>query len=166
MKSKSAARWVSEVGIIAAMYAVLTIVLAPISFGPIQCRIAEALTILPFFTTAAVPGLFIGCLIANGIAGGMGILDIVAGSLATLAAAAIATRIKVKWVVPLPSVLVNAFVVGYILNVLTGAPYWATVGLVGLGQAIACYGLGMPLLYFLEKYKNRLFSGRPDHKRG
>jgi uncharacterized membrane protein len=161
MKRKGVARWVCEVGIIAAMYTVLTLILAPISFEQIQCRVAEALTILPFFTTAAVPGLFIGCLIANAVAGGMGILDIVAGSLATLAAAAIASRIKIKWLVPLPSVVINAFVVGYILNVLTGAPYWATVGLVGIGQALACYGLGMPLLYILLKYKNRLFS-RPS----
>jgi uncharacterized membrane protein len=164
MKSRGVARWVSEVGIIAAIYAALTIVLAPISFGPIQCRIAEALTILPFFTTAAVPGLFIGCLIANAVAGGIGILDIVAGSLATLAAAAITTKIKVKWLVPLPSVLVNAFVVGYvlyILNVMAGAPYLAIVGLVGLGQAVACYGLGMPFLYLLTKYKNRIFTRLP-----
>lgn len=162
MKSRGAARWVSEVGIIAAMYAVLTIVLAPISFGQIQFRVAEVLMILPFFTTSAVPGLFIGCLIANTIGSNFGIMDILGGSLATLAAAFAASKIKIKWMVPLPAVLINATVVGYILYVMAPPlPYWATVGWIGLGEAVTCYGLGMPLLYLLEKYKNRIFTGLP-----
>ena len=161
MRKTGAARWVSEVGVIAAIYAVLTIVLAPISFGPIQLRVSEMLTILPFFTTASVPGLFIGCLIANAFGSSLGILDIVAGSLATLAAAAIASKIKKKWLVPLPSVIINAFVVGYVLNIMLGVPYWETVLWVGMGQAVACYGFGMPLLFVLERYKNRIFTQLP-----
>ena len=73
-------------GIIAALYAALTIALAPISYGPIQLRVSEALTILPYLTPAAIPGLFIGCLVAN-ILGGLGIYDVVGGSLCTLLAA-------------------------------------------------------------------------------
>ena len=68
---------------IAAIYVVLTVAFAPISFGEVQIRFAEALTILPFFTPAAVPGLFVGCLIAN-ILGGAILPDIIFGSLATL----------------------------------------------------------------------------------
>ena len=157
MKKRSTARWIAEVGVIAAMYAVLTIALAPISFGQVQFRVAEALMILPFFTTSAIPGLFIGCLIANVLGSSFGILDIVAGSLATLAAAAIASKIKIKWLVPLPAVLVNAFVVAYILNVMAGLPYWLSAAWVGLGEAVTCYVLGMPLLYVLDRYKNRIF---------
>ena len=148
---------------IAAMYAVLTIILAPISYGPVQFRIAEALTILPFFTTSAIPGLFIGCLIANTF-GGNGLWDIIFGSLATLASAWAASKIKIKWLVPLPSVLVNAFVVGFVLHITLGVPYWATVGWVGFGQAVTCWGLGMILLYVLDKYKTRIFVQISDQR--
>ena len=165
MRRTGVARWVSEVGIIAALYAVLTIALAPISFGQIQFRVAEALMILPFFTPAAVPGLFIGCLIANAVGSSFGILDIVAGSLATLAAAYVASKIKIKWLVPFPAVVFNAFVVGYILYVMAGLPYWASVGWVGIGEAVVCYGLGMPLLFVLERYKTHIFMQIPA-KRG
>lgn len=158
MKKAGAARWVSEVGVIAALYAVLTIVLAPISFGQIQFRVAEALMILPFFTTSAVPGLFIGCLIANAVGSSFGVMDIAAGSLATLAAAAVASKIKIKWLVPLPAVVINAFVVGWILFVMAGLPYWPSVGWVGLGEAVTCFGLGMPLLFVLDRYKTRIFT--------
>ena len=68
---------------IAALYVVLTLIFAPISFGPVQLRIAEMLTILPLFTSAAVPGLFIGCLLAN-LLGGAVIWDVIFGSIATL----------------------------------------------------------------------------------
>lgn len=157
MEKTGAARWVSEVGIIAALYATLTLVLAPFSFGQIQFRVAEALMILPFFTTSAVPGLFIGCLIANAV-GGYGPFDIIFGSLATLAAAAVATKIKIKWLVPLPAVVINAFVVGLILYLAAGLPYWPSVGWVGLGEAVTAFGLGLPLLYVLDRYKHRIFA--------
>lgn len=162
MKRRSTARWICEVGIIAAMYAVLTIFLAPISFGQVQFRVAEVLMILPFFTPSAIPGLFIGCLIANTVGSSFGLLDIVAGSLATLAAAAIASRIKIKWLVPLPTVLVNAAVVAYILYAMAGLPYLISAACVGLGEAVVCFGLGMPLLYLLDRYKNRIFPQTLD----
>ena len=157
MKKTGVARWVSEVGVIAALYATLTLVLAPISFGQIQFRVAEALMILPFFTTSAVPGLFIGCLLANMI-GGYGPFDVIFGSLATLAAAAVATKIKIKWLVPLPAVVINAFVVGLVLYLVAGLPYWPSVGWVGLGEAGAAFGLGLPLLFVLEKYRTHIFG--------
>ena len=74
---------ITQGAVIAALYVVLTLVFAPISFGPVQVRIAEALCILPMFTPAAIPGLFIGCLIANLIGGGI-MLDVIFGSIATL----------------------------------------------------------------------------------
>lgn len=155
-------RWWCEVGVIGALYAVLTIFLAPIAYGPMQVRVAEALCILPYFTTAAVPGLFIGCVIANAagilLGSSLGLLDVVIGSAATLVAAWMASRVRVKWLVPLPSVLVNAFAVPVTLQIMLGVPYWFSVLWVGIGQSIACYGLGLPLLFILERNKKAIFQ--------
>lgn len=144
--------------IIAAIYAALTLAFAPISYGPVQVRISESLTILPFFTPAGIYGLFIGCLIAN-IVGGLGMLDIVFGSLATLLAAIITYKIRNKWLVPLPAVVVNALIIGYIVSYYyMNIPLYLGIAYVGIGQIIACYGLGMVLLFQLEKHKERLFK--------
>ena len=86
-KNNKTVYFVAYGAVIAAIYTVLTLVFAPISFGPVQFRIAEALCILPFFTPAAVPGVFIGCLLSNLLCGAAP-LDIVFGSLATLIGAA------------------------------------------------------------------------------
>ena len=260
----------SLAGVIAAAYVVLAITFAPISFGVYQVRVSEALTVLPFITPAAVPGLFIGVLVAN-VFGGMGWMDIVFGSLITLVAA-LATRgiyhlsktalssvlsllapallwvggfatlfqgsrdlvavipallsigciiwleklrvagrtprsaivslligsfvlflltlsvfreypdvtvmlmgmvamlggWMITWVLayvrargqnpnmilaPLPPVLFNAFGVSAYLAPILGFNYWFAVQMVGIGQLIACYVLGLPLLLVLEKRK-------------
>lgn len=147
-----------QAGLIAAIYAVLTLAFAPLSYGQIQVRIAEALTILPFFTPAAIPGLFIGCVVAN-FGSQLGLIDIVFGSLATLVAAVMAYMLrKHQYLVPLPSVVVNAVVVGILLNVTLGLPLVASMLWVGLGQTIACYGLGLPLLIALKKYAGKIFK--------
>ncbi|MFO7637096.1 MAG: QueT transporter family protein [Clostridia bacterium] len=147
-----------QAAVIAATYAGLTLALAPISYGLVQVRVAEALTILPFFTAAAIPGLFVGCLIAN-IIGGLGILDIVFGSLATLLAAFLTSKMKNKWLAPLPPVLVNAIVIGTYLSIYYfNVPVYAGMAYVAVGQVLACYGLGMILLFQLEKHKGKLFS--------
>lgn len=149
--------------LIGALYAALTLAAAPISFGLMQVRVSEALCILPFFTSAAVPGLFIGCLVAN-LAGGAVLYDVVFGSLATLLAALLTRWFKKrgfsKWLAPLPAVVVNALIVGSLMTLvyLPGeVTYLAGSAYVGAGQAIACYGLGMPLLYVLERYGGKLF---------
>lgn len=146
-----------QAALIAAIYAVLTIAFAPLSYGQVQIRFAEALTVLPAFTPAAIPGLFVGCLVAN-IYGGGGIIDIVFGSLATLAAAYLSFRMPRKWLVPMPPVLVNAVVVGFILNYLYQLPLLISMVWVGMGQLIACYAIGYPLLLALGKYKNIIFK--------
>ena len=148
----------AEAGIIAALYFVLTIVNASFSYGMIQVRISEALCVLPFFTPAAVPGLFIGCFFANLVGSTLGIFDVVFGSLATLVAAAITLFIKNKWLLPLPSVVVNAFAVGALLYFLADLPFWESALYVGAGQAVACFGLGLPLFFLLNKHKDRLFA--------
>ena len=79
-------------------------------------------------------------------------------SLATLLAAFLTYRMKSKWLAPFPPIVINAFVVGYILNIYYGMDYWLAVASVAAGQTVSCLGLGMLLLLQLDKYKERLFS--------
>lgn len=163
MKKKNT-RFLVQAALIAALYSVLVLLatLTPygvLNFGQVQFRISEALTVLPYFTPAAIPGLFVGCLVSNIIGSaagvGFGLVDIVFGSLATLAAAGCSWLFrKWKWLVPLPPVVINAIVVGFILNYALKLPLLTSMLLVGAGQAVVCYVLGMPLLYALEKRRN------------
>ena len=136
---------------IAALYAGVTVALAPISYGPVQLRIAEAMTLLPFYIPEAVPGLFVGCLVAN-IFSPHGALDMVVGSLATLAAAYLSRRMPKLWLAALPPVLVNMTAIGTMLHLIADLPLWSTIFYVGAGQAVAC-SLGVPLMKALEKLK-------------
>ncbi|MEN1759818.1 QueT transporter family protein [Anoxynatronum sibiricum] len=152
---------------IAAIYTALTVLFRPISYGMIQVRVSEALTVLPFLTPAAIPGLAVGCLIAN-IIGPYGLMDIVVGTAATTLAAFMSAKMRRRWLVPLPPVVVNAVMIGAMLYYLflgspDQAPIWTMMLWVGVGQMAACYGLGYPLLLLLEKYRNRIFSGDIDH---
>ena len=149
-------RFILQAAAIAAIYAALTIILMPFSYGVMQIRVSEALTILPMFTPAAIPGLFIGCLVSNMI-GPYGIVDMIFGSSATLLAAIGSYLLRNKPIlVPLPPVLTNAFLIGgmlyYVYSVpvsLLGCILW-----VGAGELIACYLIGYPLLKYLKKYKS------------
>lgn len=140
------------------MYTALTLFFAPISYGSVQFRISESLTILPFFTPSAIYGLFAGCLISN-IFGGNGAYDIVFGSLATLIAAYATYRIKIKFLAPAPPVIINAFVIGIMLSILYELNMILTILSVGLGQLVVIYVLGFPLLYLLDSRKKVLFKG-------
>ncbi|MDI6799542.1 MAG: QueT transporter family protein [Actinomycetota bacterium] len=156
--------FITRAALIAALYAGLTVAFAPISYGQVQLRISEALTALAFFEPAVVPGLFIGCMIAN-IYGGLGPWDIFFGSFLTLAAAIMTWRIGAHFLKRptkghphigallglTPPVLFNAFGVALILKMVLGLPYWLSVVYVGLGEAVSVYGLGYPLLLFLLK---------------
>jgi len=157
-------RFLAEAGIIAALYFALTMAVAPLSYGQLgmmQVRISEALCILPFFTPAAIPGLFVGCILAN-IFSFLGIVDVVFGSLATLAAAVVTYFIRSKWLLPLPSIAFNAMIIGAVLKYFYffEVPLWMPMLYVGAGQAIACYALGMPLFFLLSRHKDRLFKRR------
>ena len=160
----------AQAGLIAAAYALLSLVFYPISFGVYQIRVAEALTVLPFLTRAAVPGLFVGCLLAN-IFGGMGWQDVVFGSLLTLIAALgtrWTSRFKRGWLLaPLPPVLVNAFGVSLYLAPILGFSYWFAVQMIGIGQIISCYLVGLPLLRILQKRVSmfRGWPGVPEERR-
>ena len=149
-------KYIAQAGIIAALYAIITILLAPISYGPVQVRVSEALTILPYLTPSAIPGLFLGCLLAN-IFGGLGIYDIIGGSFLTLLAGFLTYLISKKGkavLAPLPPVLLNAFGVSLYLHFLFKLPYWLTVVYVGAGEIVACYLLGYPLLRIILSQKN------------
>ncbi|HHY93689.1 MAG TPA: QueT transporter family protein [Firmicutes bacterium] len=147
------ARAVGRVALLGAVYALLTVLppFSGISYGMIQVRVAEALTVLPYFTPLAIPGLFVGCLVAN-VIGGLGPLDMSLGSLTTLVAAFLTARVRRSWLAPLPPVLLNALVVGTYVPRLLGlhVPLFLGWVWVGAGELVACYGLGYPLLRFLE----------------
>jgi len=149
-------RFMVQAALISAIYIVITIAFAPLSYGPVQVRISEMLTVLPFFTPAAIPGLFIGAMIANAY-GGLGILDVVVGSSATLIAAVLTYKMSRKLWAPMPPVLVNGVIIGAMLSYLFNMPLVPTMIYVGLGQIVACYGLGYPFMVAMEKYGPSLF---------
>ena len=159
MRNKNAA-FLTQAAMIAAIYVVLTYVFAPISFGEIQVRIAEALTILPLFTPAAVPGLFIGCLVGN-IIGGALLPDIVFGSIATLIGAFFTYKLRNtgKWTAPIPPIVSNIVIVPLVLRYGYGInlPIPFMMLTVGAGEFISAGVIGMILLGALSKYKNVLF---------
>ncbi len=159
MKNKSAI-FLAQAAMIAAIYVVLTLVFRPFSFGEIQVRIAEALTILPIFTPAAVPGVFVGCLIANIIGGGI-LPDIIFGSLATLIGAVFTYKLREKspFLAPLPPILANTIVVPFVLFYGYGVnlPIPFMMLTVGIGEVLSCGVLGLILYSALKRYKNILF---------
>lgn len=151
-----------QAAMIAAIYVVLVIIFDYWSFGPIQFRIAEALTILPFFTPAAIPGLFIGCFLAN-FMGGAILADVIFGSVATLIGAVgtyLLGKAKLKWLSPLPPIIANTLIVPFVLKFGYGAeeaiPYMMLT--VGVGEVIVCGILGLMLLTLLNRYKDVIFK--------
>jgi uncharacterized membrane protein len=153
-------RFMAQAAVIAAVYVVVTLSFAPLSSGLFQLRFSEALTILPALTPAAIPGLFIGCLLGNFLVGAT-FVDIIFGSLTTLAAAYLSYRLRnKKWLVPMPPVLLNAVVVGLMLVYVYGVPVtlFAAMAWVAAGQFVACYAIGYPLLTILERYKDKIFN--------
>ena len=140
--------------LIAALYAALTLAFQPISYGAVQFRISEALTLLPVLFPQAVPGLTLGCLISN-LFNPMGatVYDVVFGTLATLIAAVITWRMRASiWGRGLPPVLCNAIIVGLVLTYAYGIDMlWMNMLTVGLGEAVVCYVLGVPMIKLLSR---------------
>ena len=152
--------WIARAGIIAAIYVVLTLVFAPISFGEVQVRISEALTILPLFTTAAIPGLFVGCILGN-IFGGCIIWDILFGSLATLIGAFFSYRLrKNRWLVPIPPIVSNTIIVPLILRFGYGVnlPFILLILSIAAGEFLSCGVLGELLATLLNPHKKAIFG--------
>ena len=153
-KSRFSPKSIAISGIIAALYAVMAYFSSVfgIAYGPIQCRFSEALCVLPFLTPAAVPGLFLGCLVSN-LLSPYGALDIVFGSIATLLAAIWTGRVRRKWLAPLPPVVCNAVIVGGVIAFAMtgfGPGFWVAYAInaasVGVGEFVVCFVLGDLLL--------------------
>jgi len=163
--TKKKINFIVEGALIAAAYVGLTFIsnLLSLAYGPIQFRISEVLTILPIFTTSAIPGLCIGCFISN-IVSSLGPIDMVFGTAATLIAALMTyflRNIKIKGI-PflsfLPPVIINALIIGIEINFFflpEGASVWGFITSalsVGLGELAVCLVLGTPLYLTLKKY--------------
>ena len=157
--SRFTPRRLALAGVVGAAYAALTLGAGVfgVAYGPVQCRVSEALTVLPFLFPETVPGLFVGCLIAN-LLSPYGPLDIVFGSLATLLAALWTSRCRRRWLAPLPPVICNAVIVGGLIafyetgfTAAFGAAFLYNALTVGLGEAVSCYVLGLLLLHWMPK---------------
>lgn len=164
---QTSVQFIAQSAMIAAIYVVLTLMFAPFSYGEVQVRLSEALTILPLFTPAAIPGLFIGCLLSN-ILGGCIVPDIVLGSVATLIGA-FGTYLLCnpnsryytsKFLAPLPPIIANALIVPFVLKYGYQLPFSIPFLMlsVGIGEIISCGILGTVIRLALEKYRNILFK--------
>lgn len=160
MKTKNV-HFMTQAAVIAAIYVILTFLANTLGLasGVIQVRLSEMLTVLPYFTTAAIPGVTIGCLISN-ILTGCSLLDIVFGTLATLLGALGSYWLrKHKFLVPIPPIVANIIIVPWVLRISYGVPdaipYMMLT--VGIGEIISCGVLGTILLIALNKYKHIIF---------
>lgn len=141
--------------LIAAAYAVTTLVIAPLSFGAVQLRFSEALTILPIFTPYAIFGLSLGCLIAN-IFSPFGIIDMVFGTIATLIAAFLSYKVRnIKFkgfpiLAPIFPIVSNAIIIGAVtafMAELNFSGFLINAGLIALSEGVSCYLLGVPFFF-------------------
>ena len=150
MIGRSRVQYLVRAGLIAAVYVALVYAFRPISFGPGQIRVAEALAVLPLLEAAAVPGLGVGCLLAN-LLGGMGPWDIFGGSAITFLAAYLTWLSGRFWVGILPPILLNGFGVSAYLTFITGVPYWLLVGQILFGQTVAVGLIGATIYLGLRR---------------
>lgn len=151
---------------IAALYVVLTLIANAFGLAnyAIQVRFSEALTILPFFTPVAIPGLFVGCILSNVLTGAMP-LDVVFGSIATLIGAVLTYAFakkfpNLKWLAPIPPIVSNTIIVplilAYVYKFEGSIPYFMLT--VGIGEIISCGLLGMILLNVVDKRRDIFFK--------
>jgi len=164
MKKLLTVRQLTAGAVIAALYAALSLVSNSmgLTFGPVQLRISEALTVLPFAFPGAVWGLFAGCIVTN-IVSPYGPLDMIFGSLATLLAGYLTAKAPNRYLAALPPVLCNMVIVSAVIayqecgfSAAFAGVYLYHAVTIGLGQAVICYGLGLPLLRLVAK--TRLFE--------
>ncbi len=152
------AKNLAKTAIIAALYAALTLLLSPLSYGLVQVRVSEALCMLALFTPAAVPGLAIGCFLAN-LLGPYGLMDVIFGTLATLIGAGGTYLLRSRpSLAPFCNVASNGLIVGFELWYCFGVAehFWLVAGSVAAGEFVSCCLLGYPLRRYLEKNRGRL----------
>jgi len=144
------AKHLTRAALIAGLYVIITYILSPISFGPIQFRVSEALTVLPIIYPEAIPALFIGVFLSN-IIGGLGMVDILGGSLVTLLAAYGTYYFRDSFIAYLSPILLNGFLISIYLHLLFAIPYWLTVIQISISEAVVVLFLGYPLIRVLKK---------------
>ena len=161
MKTQTqATRRLARGAVIAALYTALTLLLAPISYGQLQVRLSEAMTLLPILLPEAVPALAVGCLLSN-ILGGCTILDIVFGTLATLLAALCTRRLRGKfWLAATMPVVFNGVIVGAVVHYCYSPAFPLPLCMltVAIGEAIACIIVGPLLIGALRRIPGRVFE--------
>ena len=156
MKHRNSTRHLVHAALIAAVYVVLTYLVNALGWasGAVQLRLSEALTVLPFFTPAAVPGLWCGCLLAN-LLTGCAPWDVVFGSVATLLGAlgTRALRHRSPYLVCIPPILANTLIIPFVLRLVYGdaTPIGFLMLTVGLGEIISCGVFGTALLLVLRR---------------
>lgn len=143
-------RYIIRASIIAGICAALTYFLKPISYGPLQVRVSEALTLLPLIESSAVPGLFLGCFLAN-LLGGLGPWDVYGGSFITLIAAYLTSKMPNPFLGAIPPIILNALGVSYYLSLLYNMPYTLTAAYIAMGEFIAVGFLGIPMFLFIKR---------------
>ena len=166
--TNNSTRKLTHAAMIAAVYVLLTIIFRPISFGAVQFRISEALTLLPVLMPDAVPGLFIGCLLSNLLGGGVW-FDVLLGSIASLLAAVCTRRFRARPLLAAAMpVLFNGLIVGPVVylayvrapgEAVNWAMMWSSVGTVALGEAVVCYILGLLLVKVLHRVPEKYLGG-------
>ena len=154
--------FITNAAAIGAIYVVLTLLANAMGLAnyAVQIRFSEALTVLPLFTPAAVPGLFVGCILAN-MLGGAIIWDVIFGSLATLIGAVVGRMLrKNRWLVPIPAIVANTVIVPLVLRYGYGEniPLLLMAVYVAVGEIISCYVLGELLAEVLLRYLNVIFK--------
>ena len=153
---KITTRQIALNGLVAGLYAAVTILTASFAYGNIQLRIAEALCPLVAIEPSLTIGLTLGCLIAN-LFSTVSALDIVVGTAATLLGCLLTRYIKKTWALPLPTIFCNVFLVGAMLSVvlMPAGEFWKGLMVfgaeVGAGEAVVLYALGLPLYHFIRK---------------
>ncbi|MEN2984731.1 MAG: QueT transporter family protein [Dictyoglomaceae bacterium] len=140
----------TRITIYATIYVVLTLIFSAISYGPIQFRISEFLTVFPFIDPLAIPGLFIGCFIANFFSPA-GWIDVIFGSLFTLIAGYLTYKMPRIYLAPLPPIIVNALGVSLYLHLFFKLPYLLNVLYIAIGEAVVTYLIGLPILLYIQR---------------
>ena len=153
-KPEVSVHYIARAAIISAVYFVITMVSHSISYGPVQFRIAEALTVIPYADSAAIPGVAIGCLLGN-LNSPLGVVDILGGSTITLISAYLTYRAPNRYVALLPPIVLNALGVPLYLAPFFAQPYWLVAAQVALGQLVVIGILGLPALSLYEKILDR-----------
>lgn len=163
MKKNIKTEFLVKSAVVAALYAALTMIFGFMSYGPIQFRIAEVMTLLAFIDPLYIPGLVLGCAISN-ITSTIGIIDIVVGVLATLIAVSLIRKTKNLFIASLWPTIINSIFVGAELYYVLGLPFWLSTLQVAIGEFVVVTIIGYPLFKYILRNKNLVDELRINNK--